>query len=138
LSRHFSDCNGEIDSIARRVGTVLALVSGVGGFMRKLLMTILLVSVSQNALAEGLTDALSKAIQSSDTEKANTKVVLSVTVDQIEKATFRRGQGEQVIKDESTVISDNSYQAQQIERSINTNDETQLESISQELESKRN
>lgn len=106
--------------------------------MRKLLITVLLLSVSQNVLAEGLTDALSKAIQSSDTEKANTKVVLSVTVDQIEKATFRRGQSKRVIKDESTVISDNSYQAKQIERSINTDDETQLESISQELESKRN
>ncbi len=106
--------------------------------MRKLLITVLLMSVSQNVLAEGLTDALSQAIKSSDTEKANTKVVLSVTVDQIEKATFRRGQNKQVIKDESTVISDNSYQAQQIERRINTDDETQLESISKELESKRN
>ncbi len=106
--------------------------------MRKLLFTTVLLLLSQNVLAEGLTDALSKAIQSSDTEKANTKVVLSVTVDQIEKATFRRGQGEQVIKDESTVISDNSYQATQIQRRINTDDETQLESISQELENKRN
>ncbi len=106
--------------------------------MKKLLMTVLLISVSQNVLAEGLKDALSQAIQSSDTEKANTKVVLSVTVDQIEKATFRRGQSKQVIKDESTVISDNSYQAQQIERRINTDDQTQLESISQELKSQRN
>jgi hypothetical protein len=111
---------------------------GVGGFMKKLLMTVLLLSVSQSVLAEGLTDALSKAIQSSDTEKANTKVVLSVTVDQIEKATFRRGQGKHLIKDESTVISDNSYQAPQIERRINTDDETQFESISHELEIKRN
>jgi hypothetical protein len=106
--------------------------------MRKLLFTSVLLLLSQNVLAEGLTDALSKAIQNSDTEKSNSKVVLSVTVDQIEKATFRRGQGKKVIKDESTVISDNSYQAPLVERRINTNDENQLESISQELESKMN
>ena len=106
--------------------------------MKKLLFTVALLMVSQNVLAEGLTDALSKAIQSSDSEKANTKVVLSVTVDQIEKATFRRGQAKHMIKDESTVISDNSYQAPEIKRQINTDDETQLESIAHELENKRN
>lgn len=103
--------------------------------MRKLLITSVFLLLSQNVLAEGLTDALSKAIQSSDTEKDSTKVVLSVTVDQIEKATFKRGQQKQVIKDESTVISDNSYQPAEIKRRINTEDEVQLESIAHELES---
>jgi hypothetical protein len=102
--------------------------------MKKLLMTVVFVLAGQNVLAEGLTDALSKAIQSSDTEKANTKAVLAVTVDQIEKATFKRGQGQQIIKDESTVISDNSFQAPEIKRQINTDDNTQFESIAHELE----
>ncbi len=104
--------------------------------MRKLLFAVVLTLVSQNVLAEGLTDALSKAIQSSDSEKASTKVVLLVTDDQIEKATFKRGRRKHVIREDSTVISDSSYQAPEIKRRINTDDEAQLDSISQELKNK--
>jgi hypothetical protein len=101
--------------------------------MSKFLITVVVFLSSQSVLAEGLTDALSKAIQNSDSEKASTRVVLLVTEDHIEKSTFKRGQQKQVIKDESTVISDNSYQAPEVQRSINNNEESAIESLDKEF-----
>jgi hypothetical protein len=102
----------------------------------KRLMTVALLVISQNGYAQGLTDALSKAIQNSDTEKASTKVVLLVNDAHIEKATFKRGQSKHVIKDESTVIADSTYQAPEAERRV-YNDDGQLESIANEMKHTR-
>jgi hypothetical protein len=105
--------------------------------MKKLIM-VLTVVVSQNVFAGELADALSAAIQSSDTEKSHTKVALLVTEDHIEKATFKRGQKKQVIKDMSTVLSDNTYSVPEDQKPTNLNDEKLgIEALEKELSDKK-
>lgn len=104
----------------------------------KKLMFVLTVVVTQNVFAGELADALKEAIQSSDSEKSNTKVALLVTEDHIEKATFKRGQKKQIIKDESTVIADNTYMAPETQKPANLGEEKlSLEALEKELSDKK-
>lgn len=101
--------------------------------MKKMIFALTVV-VSQNVLAVGgLADALSQAIQSSDGEKAHVKGALLVTEDHIEQATFKRGQKKQVIKDESTVLADNTYSAPETKREVNNEEKSQIEALEKEL-----
>lgn len=97
---------------------------------------ILTLVGSQNVLAVGLSDALSAAIQSSDSEKATTKIALLVAEDHIEKATFKRGQQKQVIQDMSTVLADNTYAVPVAKNDIPTEEKSEIEALEKELQSK--
>jgi hypothetical protein len=107
-----------------------------GEFMKKLLMILTIVG-SQNVFAAELTDALSAAIQSSDSEKSTTKIALLVAEDHIEKATFKRGQQKQVLQDMSTVLADNTYSVPVAKNDINTEEKSQIEALEKELGDKK-
>lgn len=105
--------------------------------MKKLFFALSIV-VSQNVFAGELADALSAAIQSSDSEKTNTKVALLVAEEHIEKATFKRGQKQQVIKDDSAVIADNTYTPQTSSRRTDFGfEKSQIDAIEKELGDKK-
>jgi hypothetical protein len=95
--------------------------------------------VSQNALCAELADALTAAIQSSDTEKLNTKVALRVSEELIEKATFKRGQEKMVVKVESNILGDNTYATGLPENSyqVASEESEELKAIEKELGSKK-
>ncbi len=103
-----------------------------------MLIMVLTVVVSQNVFALEMADALSEAIRLSDTEKSQTKVALLVTEDHIEKATFKRGQKKQVIKEVSTVLGDNTYSVPQEQKVANLNEENLgIEALEKELSDKK-
>jgi hypothetical protein len=104
--------------------------------MKKMIFA-LTIAVSQNVFAGGLADTLSQAIQSSDGEKAHTKVALLVTEDHIEKATFKRGQKKQVITGESTVLGDNTYSVPVTQHEVNNEEKSQIEALEKELGDKK-
>ena len=116
---------------------LLLYLKATGEFMRKLIM-VLTVVVSQNVFAGELADALSAAIKTSDSEKSHTRVALLVTEDHIEKATFKRGQKKQVIKDVSTVLADNTYSVPETQKPTSLNEEKlSIEALEKELSDKK-
>jgi hypothetical protein len=100
-----------------------------GGYMKYLMIT--LIALSSSSAFASLTDALSAAIKTSDTEKSNTKVALNVAEDHIEKSTFKRGQKTQTLKDESNILSEMNYSAPE------NNQEEEVEDIDQQVNLKK-
>lgn len=74
--------------------------------MKKTLAILVLTATSQAFASATLNEAFNKALKSSEADHNNQQVVLSVSPDQIQKATFKRSNKVHVLEVESNMMTD--------------------------------